>query len=111
MVNRHHLHKTANRECLSDGNYRLVLGKSLELAHIQHDGCVAVCKPSLGNNRRIRPSCNLQYRQGSLFTSDAVVKVIVDYDIRIQHGRKRQDSGQRQNRAYLEKPQVRGYLS
>ncbi|MDE7290835.1 MAG: DDE-type integrase/transposase/recombinase [Treponemataceae bacterium] len=48
---------------------------------------------------------------GSLFTSDAVVKVIVDYDIRIQHGRKRQGFGQRQNRASLEKPQVRGYLS
>ena len=64
MVNGYHLHKAADRECLPDGNYRLVLKKGLELARVQHDGRDAVRKPAPGNNRRIRLSCNLQYRPG-----------------------------------------------
>ena len=64
MVNGYHLHKAADRECLPDGNNRLVLKKGLELARIQHDGHAAVRKPAPGNNRRIRLSCNLQHRSG-----------------------------------------------
>ena len=64
MVNGYHLHKAAGRECLPDGNNRLVLKEGLELARVQHDGCGAVCKSSEGNNRRIRLSCNLQHRPG-----------------------------------------------
>ena len=64
MVNGYHLHKAADRKCLPDGNNRLVLKEGLELSRIQHNGCTAVCKAASGNNRRIRLSCNLQYRPG-----------------------------------------------
>ena len=78
MVNGYHLHKAADRKRLLDGNNQLVLKKSFELAHVQHDGRAAVCKSSEGNNRRIRHT-----DQGSQFTSDIFIKVLVDYDIQI----------------------------
>ena len=54
MVNGYHLHKAADRECLPDGNNRLVLKEGLELVRIQHDGRAAVCKPASGNIVSVR---------------------------------------------------------
>ena len=76
MVNGYHLHKASDRKYLPDGNNRLVLKEGLELVRIQHHGCAAVCKSSEG------PEI-FDTDQGSLFTSDVFIKVLVDYDIQI----------------------------
>ena len=50
MVNGYHIYKIADRKCIPDGNNRLVLEKSSELACIQFHGRTTVCKSSAGNN-------------------------------------------------------------
>lgn len=110
MVDGYHVHKAAYRECLSDGDNRLVFKEGLELERVQYDGCAAVREPSERNNRSIRLPCNLQYGSGKSVYGGLFYQCAGREQHRNQHGRKRQSIGQYPYRASVAEPQVRGYL-
>ena len=83
MVNGYHLHKATDRKRFLDGNNRLVLKKSFELARVQHDGRLQYANLLRETIEEYGCPAIFNTDQGSQFTSDVFIKVLVDYYIQI----------------------------
>ena len=68
MVNGYHLHKAADKQCLPDGNNRLVLKKCLELARVQQNGCTVGTQTCFGKQSKNTAALqsSIQPREASL---------------------------------------------